>query len=512
MKSINLLFLYEFPTEDLVSYADHLMKREKKNGFDLEEYKCLKKLIKLIINDVKPGAWNDFFISYSLPRISKELDLLKVTENSILNIELKSDYPNPKIKILNQLIQNRDYLKRLEKKNLFLFTVILKTEECYMLNEKDDLEPVPLKKLIDTLNTYFQEPGYEESTSLFKDDEFLTSPLINPEDFLNQHYYLTQSQESIKENILKSLKEGNQFVSLNGGYGTGKTLLLYDIAQTLVEEENSSVLIIHTTSEPISFMFNDGLQWPFEVTFIKNICSSLNEIENYRYILVDESQRLYPETFNKIKNIVKENNLSCIFGLDPWQWISDFEKEADINKRIEQLVPKRSRNKLTEKIRCPEDINKFIPTLFNLNIPINNDETSDLDKIKIKNIEILYSDSYESTKKIISSLSKKDYTFINHSSPPYNKPQNSWKDYGGGWKDTHDVIGQEFEKVIVIIDENFYFNDSKKLEANTHPYLVYSYLKTLEQALTRATSKLLIIVENNLQVFESLFALILNNS
>ncbi|MBF7042053.1 hypothetical protein IY971_01275 [Campylobacter volucris] len=65
-------------------------------------------------NTKEQNIFEDYYIGYKLPQIEKEFDLLKIGENTIINIELKSEYIDEN-KILLQLKRNY-YLSMLNKK------------------------------------------------------------------------------------------------------------------------------------------------------------------------------------------------------------------------------------------------------------------------------------------------------------------------------------------------------------------------------------------------------------
>lgn len=73
--------------------------------------------------------------------------------------------------------------------------------------------------------------------NLFRAEWYLFSPLTEPNRFLNKEYFLTAQQRDIKRQILKKICRGtdrNIFLS-DGLPGTGKTLLLYDIAMKTIQ-------------------------------------------------------------------------------------------------------------------------------------------------------------------------------------------------------------------------------------------------------------------------------------
>lgn len=58
---------------------------------------------------------------------------------------------------------------------------------------------------------------------------------------------------------------------------------------------------------------------------------------------------------------------------------------------------------------------------------------------------------------------------------------------------THNVIGQEYDGVCMLLDSNWKF-DGKKLISNTHPNPNYLFLNLLYQGLTRVRKKLVLVV------------------
>ena len=83
---------------------------------------------------------------------------------------------------------------------------------------------------------------------LFEANRYLISPLNTQQEFLDRQYFLTESQEKIKIDILSVLNEGKMqqcFFGITGKAGTGKTLLLYDIVRT-VAYLNNRCCVIHS--------------------------------------------------------------------------------------------------------------------------------------------------------------------------------------------------------------------------------------------------------------------------
>ena len=77
--------------------------------------------------------------------------------------------------------------------------------------------------------------------------------------------------------------------------------------------------------------------------------------------------------------------------------------------------------------------------------------------------------------------------------------------------DTHHVIGQEFDNVMIMMDENFKYSEEGKLMAKEHPNPNYLFYKLLYQGLSRARKKLCILVIDNYLLFSQILK-IKNNS
>ena len=67
----------------------------------------------------------------------------------------------------------------------------------------------------------------------------------------------------------------------------------------------------------------------------------------------------------------------------------------------------------------------------------------------------------------------------------------------------HEVIGQEFENVIVILGEQFYY-EGNKLKSRKLEGIPYKTNKMFFQQITRAINKLEVVVVNNYDVFNKL--------
>ena len=140
MKAINLNTLtdaYEQLSKDtliafLSFYGIELAEKGKNAGLKEKELECMKSFINQFktVDNLTP-LLDNFFVGYKIPQIGKEFDLLRINDDNIVNIELKTKAGEEKV--LKQLKRNSYYLKFLNKEVL-LFTYIQETNTLYMLS------------------------------------------------------------------------------------------------------------------------------------------------------------------------------------------------------------------------------------------------------------------------------------------------------------------------------------------------------------------------------------------
>lgn len=107
------------------------------------------------------------------------------------------------------------------------------------------MEEVKLEFLCDVL-TDLKAQEVDKPDALFKPSDYLVSPFNSTERFLASTHFLTHQQEEIRNKIVAKVTSnaGPAFYSLSGGPGTGKTLLVYDIAKWVIASGRTA-LIIH---------------------------------------------------------------------------------------------------------------------------------------------------------------------------------------------------------------------------------------------------------------------------
>lgn len=422
-----------------------------------------------------------FYIGYTINQISKEFDLLRFGEKSIINIELKSQNTGERIR--EQLIKNKYYLSFL-RKELFSFTYVSADNKLFYLDDNNNIIETNLPFLISKL-TDQKLYEIENIDKLFNPSNYLVSPFNSTEAFIKGEYFLTDHQINIKKSILSLDTQTNTcFIAIEGAAGTGKTLLTYDIAKYYISN-SKNVLIFHCGN------LNDGHYklkntYSWSIAPIKSI--EAYNLGNYNLIIIDEIQRIYKTQLDWFLDNIKKTNSKCIFSYDSLQCLSRQEIKIHIPEYIEQKVsPKHF--KLTEKIRTNKEIAEFIKNLFDLSKSNKN--------VKYSNIDVQYFSNTVDARKYIDILSKQNWKVINYTPStytryPYDHYQNEENDTA------HKVIGQEFDNVIAVIDKYFFYRTDGKLSTrgwHSRPY--YHPTRMLLQILTRTRKRLCIIIINN---------------
>jgi len=433
-------------------------------------------------DDISYFLLDEFYLGYMIPQIGKEFDLLRFGVDCVINIEIKKT--GDRNKLLNQLIKNNYYLSFLQE-HLFLFSYVADTKKLYRLVDKDlrDVEFVELCKLLNDQKT----KSHNCIDNLFNPSDFLVSPFNSTEKFINNRYFLTDHQCTIKEEIFANFKKKIKFFSVTGTAGTGKTLLIYDIAKQAISD-GLKAMVIHCggLNEGHNKLIND---YDWEIYKPKD--ALINDFSQYDVIIIDEAQRIYKDQLEKIIEIINKNKNKCIFSYDSKQCLSSSEIQNKNDVRINEICSGYQYS-LTTKIRTNKIVASFIKKLL---------DRGNKDDIKsYQNIEIYYCKTVDEVLNISKLLETKHWQVIN-----YTPGIRSFFHYEKYKTDetvcSHSVIGQEFDNVAVVIDNNFtYVGNKLAIKGLYKEY--YSQRQMLFQNLTRTRKKLCIIIFNNEEILE----------
>ena len=269
------------------------------------------------------------------------------------------------------------------------------------------------------------------------------SPYSQPKEFNKHKYFLTSEQNQRKNDILKTnLKK----VCIAGGPGTGKSLLLMDLAREYILKENK-VLIVFCALIPEYKSLSNELG--ITIVPVKEI--SIDNLKPYDVILIDEAQRLYEKQFEQLLNLDKK---MIVFSTDHQQTLHRAEKALNVEEKLSKrsdVLYIRLKNKIRANIFMASFISKF------LDIKTSKAQPYDYDKV-----QVVYFSNKDNAKLYIEKKCSEEYYVSIELTEYTTKSTRSLKRimvYANS-KSTHNVIGREYENVLVVLDK--YFNILKR--------------------------------------------------
>ncbi len=488
MRSMNLYFLAQMkPQEYFSGYEMALSGRKELKVIKEHEQACILQLVDALASFGLPlTCYDGFYFSYVISHISKEFDLLKIAKDfgHVLNIELKSQSVDTE-RIRHQLVQNRYYLRHISS-NIDSFTFVAQEKRLYRLIADDQLEPVSFDVLADILKDFGESCNIDIET-LFTASDFLISPIQTPERFLSHSYFLTTQQNDFKAHILQLLGTA-RYQCVLGSPGTGKTLLLYDLAMTL--SETMRVCLIHCGRITDNHRHLDEMMERVDIVSAEDAFNGCSP-DDYDVLLVDESHRLSRESFSRITRVVDAGSMSCIFACDHRQLLYASEESQAVASEIQSISAECY--KLSDKIRANKELSSFTLTLF--------DQTRKTGLYSYDCISVIYAENRAESIRFIRYFMHNNYIFMN-----IDPEAEDLSEIASGGR-SGDVIsvaasGQEFDKVVMLMDDRFYYDDSGKLCAIEVPENKLLFRELLFQGISRARESLCLIIIGDLALFD----------
>ena len=449
--------------EQQLSGREHMLKIKE---WELESMRALVERLELHMQDVSALR---LFYSFQIPRLGKEFDLLQIRENQIINIELKSGAVSEEA-IQKQLIQNRYYLSALGKP-IQSYTYISSQNRLMRLTNHDHVIEASWNQLCAAL----QKEGKDYSgdiENLFRAEWYLFSPLTEPNRFLNKEYFLTAQQRDIKRQILKKIREEQTgFFSFSGLPGTGKTLLLYDIAMKLSNRQQVCIIhcgeagkkweILHKRLQRIDFLSDNQLETQFS-------------LEDYHAILVDEAHLLSVEKLNVLLDMSEDRPI--IFSSDSEEMISPKEIDQSTMKRMEEL-PNLQTFRLTNRIRTNAELSSFIQNMMHLPVRKNQNQ--------YPHVFVVYANDAKEADTLVQDYVRQGYQYF---------PQGESTELGI-------TAVRDTEKMVVMLDERYYYDDEQYLRSRNLMRNGQSEVRSLFHLLNQAKENLTFVVKGNETVY-----------
>ncbi|MGG8496769.1 DNA/RNA helicase domain-containing protein [Tenacibaculum sp. TC6] len=489
---ISILSAYhKLPKNIFESYLNHFSIRIKKD--ELDDLTILYNHLKTLTKNIE--LFDKYFIGYSIPQIGKEFDLLRFDNETIVNVELKRESDLEKIE--TQLRRNKYYLSFL-KKETHLFSYEASTKKLFGLDESNNLIELNIRQLIEKLASQ-NVVNLENINKLFNPSNYLVSPFNSTQEFIKNRYFLTVQQEDIKNQILKEFdKPKYSIISIRGKAGTGKTLLTYDIAKDIYKSKE--IIIIHCgILNKGHITLRDDYAW--KIVSAKSLV--YQDYTKYDLVIVDEAQRIRKGQLNHLIEQIKLHGKNCIFSYDSVQTLRGGEIRANVSSEIEKNVTKHC-FELTTKIRTNKEVARFIKCLFNTEEIIH--------KMDYSNVELKYFETYNVAKLYLNQLKSEGWKITNYTPStvhtlPYEQHRIEEED-----DNAHTVIGQEFDNVVAVIDEYFYYKNNKLSTRNYKDKPYYHPTKMLFQIVSRTRLKLCVIIVNNPILLERCLSILSKNT
>ena len=434
--------------------------------------------------------FDGFYFSYTIEHISKEFDLLKLSPDAgcALNIELKSESIEED-RISRQLEQNRYYLSHISR-NILSYTYVMETDTLYCLNDHGYLKTCPMSELARALKRpALRQFVKSDIQQYFRAQDYLISPVRTPEKYLTGRYFLTNQQSEFRRQILDLLKfretgedAVSPLISLTGNAGTGKTLLLFDLARVLSRKRK--VLFLHGGPLLDGHRLIDRRLHKVKILSgtdpgaMAALCRE-NDLSDYYVILVDEANRFSSELLEGLIEKAVTCAIPCVFSYDPHSILGPIPPMEE----AEQIIGSREtlRLELSGNIRINRPIFSFLRTLFH-----QKDKSGYAD---YSCIDILYAADKKEERALTAHYLSSGYELINA----------SLQSFGTGA-----IISQEYDKVLMVLDSRFYYDENQRLCASGEQDAA---IPPLYEGLSRAREKLCLVIVGNRELFSQVLAI-----
>ena len=485
MKPINIYTLTRINNKSSLRALERHMSG-RNHYLNIKEWEIIgiRKLIDILVLNDSNAINYKFYYSFQLPKLGKEFDLLMITSENVINIEIKSNNVSDNA-IRKQLLQNRHYLTTLGR-TIYSYTYISEQDRLVRLTNTE--------KLIDTdfinLNNDLKKcPEIYDGdiAELFKEDKFLISPLTDPERFLKKEYFLTSQQRDIENRILRKIAENPCcHVGFTGLPGTGKTILLYDIALKL--SKNNKICVLHFGSGPKELELIDLRLKRIDFYSCNFIDFNEVNLEDYHAILVDEGHRINKEYLKLIYNTSVSKKIPLIFSYDREEEIAPSEIQNTGNHLIES-IPDLTKYRLTNRIRVNSELSAFIGSLM---MPARHKY-----HMEFSSVNLAYANNKTEAANLICNFISNGFTYIR------DLQIDNFTLFSSNILNVEEATCKELSNVVMLIDKSVYYNEAGMLVSNIKIKDKDSSVRNLFHGLSRAKNKLALVIMENEALFNS---------
>ena len=472
----------------LVSDTGYDFKNDR--GMDIKEIYAFYNLVKKFVDSLTASQKSGYILGFKVEKgIREEFDVLRCSVHKILNIELKTRMPEMgEKKIRNQLLRHK-YLLGVLNKEVKVFSYVESEDKIYTLDQDENLIETDVATLLSQIPDDYINGNLLKELNL---NNILISPYSEPDEFNKRKYFLTDEQMEKRNKILGSNKQN---ICLTGGPGSGKSLLLVDLANKY-KEMGKKVAIVFCSKMEYDEAKRISEQIGVDVIPIKIVMKDENILKEYEILLADEAQRLREGSFEKLLSF---SDKKIIFSLDQQQTLHPKEEEFNVHNRLLE-TGELDVFELKNIIRTDKAMSSFIQKLLNL-------RAEKVQPYEFDNVQIVYFDNETDAIEYIDFMSR-EKNFVSIEQTEYkSKMDNKMtkeKVYHGSLG-THDVIGREYDNVLVVMDEGFEHDEEGRLRyRNLSGYYPYLGDHQMFQSLTRVRKELIIVVLKNPELYHTI--------
>lgn len=356
---------------------------------------------------------------------------------------------------------------------------------------------------------------------LFRAELYLISPITDPVRFLKKEYFLTSQQRDIEKKILRDIyaKQSGCFW-FSGIPGTGKTLLLYDIAMKLsvrhricmvhCEENGEKWRILHERLQRIDFLADEQIRiekksgsqnsgqdkgpdssrdydQKKQFNYEERKAGTQIPLEKYRGILVDEAHLLSKDKIERLLELSKEQPV--IFSSDSEDVISSEEMDKENIKKLENQTDIKV-FRLTNRIRTNAELSTFIQNMMHLPPRMNSRG--------YPHIFVVYANDDVEAENLLSDYIKQGYQWVEIEESERQEAQ----------ADLKMQAVRDMDKIVLLLDERYYYDEEGYLRAACFMKNGSSYVRKIFHRLNHAKESIALVVKKNEKVYNTLLELL----
>lgn len=429
----------------------------------------------------RPSLYEGFVFSFRIPQIGTEFDLLKIGADAVVNIELKSEDVGRE-RIREQLERTRHYLGPLGR-TIRTLTYVSDSRQLLELCPGGRLERRSMQELGEALAAA-GAPYAGIVEELFKASNYLVSPLNDTDKFLEGRYFLTNHQAQIKASYLAACADRSEptVFLVYGSAGTGKTLLLYDLACAVGKRAGRPACVVHCGQLTERHRTLDEREGALRIVSAKDLFEL--DPQAFSALLVDEAQRLWPSQTRHLVRSAHAAQVPLYLSLDRRQTLGLTEEGPSAEELVRASFDQPRVWELSRRIRTNRDLVYFIRAFCGLRGAERYTHTS--------HVKLGCARGAEDARAIVQAFRDEGYQYI----ALHPESQRAFDELAiPGCPSAAMVIGQEFNKVVMALGPHVSPDDPNQRQ------LLY-------QGLTRARSDIALVVYDNNPLMERLLRML----